>query len=524
MNRRAGSTAFQGSIWIGSVVLGAVVLIVVFGLRLYPRLDGGQSVLDAVRPAYTDAQVAGTKSGIGAISDIVDLSDPVMTDQQSGAAEVQKLIAVIAQTTHLAPAEVVATLESKFPHVAGLLEAAPLSSVAGEEPQLLAFLGQTLGITPAQLEHALAANFPHLAQSLSKLPIVAGAWNAVPGIGEMTRFDGSPVRTVPQARGYFREDLVGTVIVGQQANDKELDGIWPPVSWFPVVLTLLGVGLIALGITVRVAGGGSAAPAALRVRAWGALALIGVVVLVIVFGLRLYPRLGSGNELVNAVSPAFTDTRVTGARAAATLVSDGVDLLDPIVTQNGGAANEVPILLHLVASSAAITDAQAAAALHQRFPHTAGLLAAIPLSSVTAELPPAKQFLGSVLHLSPTALQTTLQQQFPRLAQALAALPKLTGEWASVPDTMGMTRFDGSAVRTVPQVRSYFANDLVTVLEQQKDNVGQLANWWPPLNWLPPVLTSLGIVLIAYGGLGLRGARLAQWLRRRRAPPRRHTS
>ena len=45
--------------WLAVVAVGIVVVAVVFGLQLVPRLTAGQKVIDAARPALTDDAVKG---------------------------------------------------------------------------------------------------------------------------------------------------------------------------------------------------------------------------------------------------------------------------------------------------------------------------------------------------------------------------------------------------------------------------------------------------------------------------------
>jgi len=92
------------------------------------------------------------------------------------------------RVTHvmLVPAQIVA-----------LLQAIPLSAVTEELPGLLAFLEKALKVSQAQLLAALTTNFPGLAQSITNLPTVTSGWNNVQKIDGATRFDGTPVKTVP---------------------------------------------------------------------------------------------------------------------------------------------------------------------------------------------------------------------------------------------------------------------------------------------------------------------------------------
>ena len=75
----------------------------------------------------------------------------------------------------------------------------PLSSVTAELPGLLAFLEKTLNVSQAQLLAALKTSFPALAQAITNLPTVTSGWDHIQNIDGLTRFDGTPVQTVPRA-------------------------------------------------------------------------------------------------------------------------------------------------------------------------------------------------------------------------------------------------------------------------------------------------------------------------------------
>jgi hypothetical protein len=70
--------------------------------------------------------------------------------------------------------------------------------------------------------------------------------------------------------------------------------------------------------------------------------LVGAAVVALVVILNLIPRLSDGQKVLDHARPAFSPARVTGDRAAINMVSSIVDLADPIVNDQGGAAAEVP--------------------------------------------------------------------------------------------------------------------------------------------------------------------------------------
>ena len=174
-----------------------------------------------------------------------------MTPEGGAAAEVPKLIAFVSQQTGLSQAEVLAALQENFPHTTALLLAIPLSSVTEELPGLLAFLEKTLGVTEAELLEALGANFPGLAQSITALPAVTNGWNDVPNIGAATRFDGTPVKTVPDVRTYFSSDVI-PVLETQRENYENLvstssiDFIGPLVLIVGLIVIIYGVLMVIL--------------------------------------------------------------------------------------------------------------------------------------------------------------------------------------------------------------------------------------------------------------------------------------
>ena len=67
--------------WVVVLVVGVLVVTLVLGLGLISRLNDGQKVLNAARPAFTPARVAGDRAGINIISADVNLADPIVTAQ-----------------------------------------------------------------------------------------------------------------------------------------------------------------------------------------------------------------------------------------------------------------------------------------------------------------------------------------------------------------------------------------------------------------------------------------------------------
>ena len=57
-----------------------------------------------------------------------------------------------------------------------------------------------------------------------------------------------------------------------------------------------------------------------------------------------------------------------------------------------------------------------------------------------------------------------LKANFPAIYQSVTNLPYVTNGWYNVPGTAHLTAFSGAAVRSMPQVRTYLATDVVPFL------------------------------------------------------------
>jgi NACalpha-BTF3-like transcription factor len=490
--------------WVVVLVVGVLVVAVVLGLSLIPRLNDGQKVLDAAKPAFTSERIAGARAGIDLISTNVNAADPIATAQGGAAAEVPKLIAFVSKQTGLSQAAVVAALQKNFPHTTALLEAIPLSSVSAEFPSLFAFLEKTLKVNQTQLVAALKTNFPHLTQAIVNLPTVTNSWNSIPNLPGATRFDGSPVTNVPELSSYFNADLI-PVLETQQGNFKSLDGT-SSVNWVAPLLLIVGfvvIAFAALMIALNLRGG------VRRLYAVGGawvVIVVGVGVVALVLVLSLVPRVSNGQKLLDSLRPVNAGTRVHDDRVEVNLVSAIVDMEDPIMTAQGGAAAEVPKLIAFVSKQTGLSQAAVVAALQKNFPHTTALLEAIPLSSVSAEFPSLFAFLEKTLKVNQTQLVAALKTNFPHLTQAIVNLPTVTNGWNDVPKLDGATRFDGTPIKNVPDVRDYFSSDVIPVLEHQHANYEKLVST-SSINFIGPLVLAVGIIVILYGLLMLFLAR-----------------
>ncbi|MGH2984756.1 MAG: hypothetical protein ACRDK5_10980 [Solirubrobacterales bacterium] len=485
--------------WFVVAAVGLLVIVLVFALGLFKRLDAADQVLDGARPAFTEERVQGDIAGISIVSSITDLAEPIATDRSgTAAAEVPKLVAFVSEQTGLPQAQVLALLEQNFPHTTALLQAIPLSAVTTEIPKLIAFLSQTLGITEEQVLAAIQQNFPGLAQSITALPAVTDGWHNVPGTENLTRFNGDQVTDVPDVRDYLSEDLIPAV-ARQQDNFQKLDDLPGGPTAIPPLLLVLGVGVLGFGLWMARP---AQADARRRPIAWIVVVAAGLIVVVLVAGvIQAFSRLNAGQDLIDDLQPAFTQERVEGARAGINIVSSITDLVDPIATESGTAAAEVPKLVAFVSEQTGLPQAQVLALLEQNFPHTTALLQAIPLSDVNAEVPKLIAFLSQTLGISQEQVLAAIQQNFPGLAQSITALPAVTDGWDQVPGTEDLTRFNGDQVTDVPDVRNYFSEDVVPVLESQQGNFEDTADPFPDLDVFPPLLLGVGILVILYGSI-----------------------
>ncbi len=470
--------------WVIVLVVGVLVLVLVLGLGLISRLSSGQKVLNAAGPAFVPQRLATDTAGLNLISQNVDMANPIVTPQGGGAAEVPAIVAYVAKSNHISPAAALALLQQNSPHTTALLQALPLSAVTTELPGLEAFLEKTLSVTPAQLTAALKTNFPALYQAIANLPTVTGGWNSIPGIGGLTRFDGSPVSSVPQLRTYFRSDLIPAV-AAQRANYESLDST-SAINWIAPLLVILAIIVILFALAMIALNLRGVAP---RVALASAVVVpvVGVVVVALVLVISLIPRVSNGQKLLDGLRPINTAARIHGDRVGINMVSAIVNTEDPIMTPSGGAAAEVPKLIAFVSSKTGLAPSAVLAALKKNFPHTTALLQAIPISAVSAELPALVGFLtpAVVTHI-------------PALLPTVLGAPAVTAGWNNVPGTAGATRFNGTPVRTVPEVRTYFSDDVIPVLESQRSNYENLVST-SNIDFIGPLVLIIGIVVIAYG-------------------------
>ena len=486
--------------WLVVALVGVFVVVVVAGLSLLPRLNAAQRVLDHGKPVFSKERVLGDRAGITMISHAVNTLDPIVTANGSAVAEVPQLVAFLSQKTGLSQPAVLALLSKDFPHTTALLKAVPLSAATAEVPGLVNFLAKALHLTPTQVLGALKANFPGLYQSITNLPYVTNGWDRVPGTAHLTTFTGSPVRTAPQVRNYFSGEVI-PVLEDQQAHFTALDGSGG-VSFIAPLLLAVGIIVIIFGVTMALLARKGLARE-LAAAAWSVVITVGAAVVVVTLVLSLFPRLDGGQNLLDQAKPAFSPARVQGDQASVTMVSHVVDFAAPVVTPKGGAASEVPALVAFVSGKTGLPQAAVLKALTTNFPHATALLEAIPLSSVTSELPGLVSFVATTLKITPAQVLATIKGNFPGLYQSITNLPYVTNGWYNVPGTAGLTNFSGAAVRTMPQVQTYLATDVVPFLATEQSDFTTVDTTWPRLPVFPPLLLIVGIIVILYGALML---------------------
>jgi hypothetical protein len=176
-------------------------------------------------------------------------------------------------------------------------------------------------------------------------------------------------------------------------------------------------------------------------------------------------------------------------------------LLDPIIDAEGGAAGEVGTLVEVVAAVTGLTDAEVLAAIEANFPHTYHLLLTLPLDQVSAEIPGLLTFVADNSDVPDAdAVLGALSENTPRLAQAITNLLVVTGTWRDVEGTDGVTRFDGATtVDSVPEIRAFFEDDVVTAVEAVAPDFRDLDDPWPKVGLIATILTIIGVVVVVFG-------------------------
>lgn len=499
--------------WAGVTLVGVIVVILVVSWQLFPRLGAAQSMVDDLNPAFTVDRVTGDRGGIEMVSAATDTGDAMM-HPDGAAAELPKLIDLIAQRTATSRDDAQALLRNDFPAINGILTSLPLPEVSAELPKLVHYLGTVLFMTPDQVDTMLQTDYPKIYQVVVNLPKLTAGWDAIPGIEQLTRFDGTPVRTMPQLRTYLSEDVVAPV-ERQQGNFRPL-GVRGGVGFLAPLLLALGAAVILFGTTMVAMTRRGVPRNPLRF-AWVIVSVIGVVVIGLVLALNLFPRLIGGQALLDDTRPVFALDRIQGDRAGIEFVSIFVDALGPAVLPDGGVTEEYPKLLDHVAQTVGVPVQDVRDLIHLYFPHAARLLDGVPFSASTADASRLVDFLASASHVTSDQMWQTLRADLPQTYQLITTLKIVTDGWSQVPGTENLTRFDGSPARSVPLIRDYFRDDVIPGLERQQKNYVIIDTNWPQLTIFAPLLCALGAAVIAYGFL-IRALTRKQLRRQREAP------
>jgi hypothetical protein len=488
--------------WLGVALVGLIVIAIVVGLRLVPRLGAGQKLIDAAGPALTDERVAGTRAGVEFVSRYVDVADPLLTARGGGARERAQLIGLLAARTPLTQREAAAVLRRAAPRIDALLRALPLSAAARETPRLTRLLAVRLGVTEDEVAATLEASFPRLAQMLTALRSVTSGWNDMPGSEGLTRFDGTTqVRTVPQMRDLLDADLTAAL----ERNRQDFGSVAGSGGVGFLGWLLLAVGVLALGWgLLQVLRAQSAPPGGL---AWSVIAGTGVLLVVAVVALQLFARLNAADDVLDDLQPAFEDRRVQGIRAGADMLHQAVLFGDPIATRRDGGSADARRFVAFVSRRTNLPPAQVRSELRRRAPKTAALLQAIPLSTTSAQAPRLLAELARRMKLSRRQVVLALRRRTPRLAQTILGLQPLAAGWRAIPGTAALTRFDGTPVRRMPAFDAYLSEDVVPVLERRRQSFRDFRDPWPPLGLLAPLVLALGIALALYGLLAMSALR-----------------
>ncbi len=481
--------------WAGVTALGVIVVILVVSWQLFPRLTAAQTLVDDLTPAFTVDRVKGDRGGIEIVAAATNAADSMMHDD-GAAAELPKLVDFVAAKTGRSREGAEALMRQDFPAINGYLTSLPLPAVSAEFPKLVHYLGTVLMMTPEQVDHMLKTDYPKIAQVIDNLPKLTGGWDAIPGTERLTRFDGTPVRTMPQLSTYLSKELIAPV-ERQQGNFRPL-GVRGGVGFLAPLLLVLGIVVILFGTIMVVATWRGVPRNPLRF-AWAVVPVVGVGVVALVLGLNLFPRLIGGQTLLNDTRSVFALDRIQGDRAGIEFIDVFVQALGPVILADGGVTEEYPKLLDRIANKVGVPLQDVKDLVHLDFPHTARLLDGVPFAASTADATKLVGFLAGESGVTTDQMWNTLRADFPQTYRLFTNLKLVTDGWAAVPGTENLTRFDGTPARAVPVVRDYFRDDVIPALERQQGNYVIVDTNWPPLTVFAPLLTAVGVLVIVYG-------------------------
>jgi hypothetical protein len=481
--------------WAVVTLVGVIVIILVVWWQLFQRLNAAQSMVDDLSPAFTVERVHGDRGAIEMISAAADTGDAMM-HPDGAAAEYPKLLDFVAQRAGLSRADAEALMRKDYPAINGFLSGLPLPEVSAELPKLVHYLGTVMFMSEDEVNTMLQTDYPAIWQVYVNLPKLTDGWDAIPGTENLTRFDGTPVRTMPELRTYLSEEVVGPV-ERQQANFRPL-GVRGGVGFLAPLLLALGVIVIIFGTTMLILTK-SRVPGNFTRYAWVIVSVVGVAIVGLVFALNLFPRMIGGHQLVNDTRSVFAKERIVGDRAGIEYINVFVLALGPAVLPDGGVTEEYPRLLDQVATEVGVPVQDVRDLVHLDFPRAANLLDGIPFSASTADATKLVNFLADKSGVSSAQMYDTLQTDFPQTYQLITNLKIVTDGWTEVPGTEGLTRFDGTPARSVPIIRDYFRDDIIPGLERQQPNFVIADTNWPPLVVFAPLLTAVGIAVAVFG-------------------------
>lgn len=490
MNRKAVPIC-----WAVVTLVGVIVIILVVWWQLFPRLTAAQSMVNDLNPAFTVERVTGDRGGIEMVSAATDTGDAMM-HPDGAAGEYPKLIDFIAQRTGRSTQDAQALMRKDFPFINGFLASLPLPEVSAELPKLVHYLGTILFMTPDEVDNMLKTDYPAIWQVYVNLPQLTDGWDAIPGTEKLTRFDGTPVRTMPELRTYLSQEVIAPV-ERQQANFRPL-GVRGGVGFLAPLLLALGIIVILFGTTMIVLTWRRVPRNPTRF-AWVVVSVVGLAVIGLVLALNLFPRLIGGHHLLNDTRSVFAKDRIVGDRAGIEFIDVFVNALGPAVLPDGGVTEEYPKLLDHVAEEVGVPVKDVRDLVHLDFPHTANLLDGVPFSASIADSTRLVEFLAAQSNVSTEQMYDTLRTDFPQTYQLFISLKIVTDGWKEVPGTEGLTRFDGTPARTVPLIRDYFRDDVIPGLERQQPNYVIVDTNWPPLVVFAPLLTAVGAAVAIFG-------------------------
>lgn len=236
--------------WAVVPVVGVAVVGLVLGLNLFPRLIGGQTLLDDTRSVFELDRIQGDRAGIEFVSIFVDSLGPAVLPDGGVTDEYPKLLDYLAHKVGIPTQDVRDLVALDFPHTARLLDGVPFSASVSDAWRLVDYLAATSKVTPDQMWATWLAKFPKIYQLATNLRKVTDGWSHVPGADKLAHFDGSPAHAVPVIRDYFRNDVI-PALERQQKNFVIVDTNFPPLTVFAPLLTAVGIFVVGYGVLLR---------------------------------------------------------------------------------------------------------------------------------------------------------------------------------------------------------------------------------------------------------------------------------